>query len=115
MTPGILKCHLCRTKEDLEKTAGILNKLLSDLGGEVFVSVNKALVTRASSVIPVVPLYISLLYKIMKEKGIHEGCIEQMYRMPASKVYGSDGTQRGDVQNEVVRCGCQLPLKTSKV
>ena len=83
-------------KEHLEKTAGELNNLLSGMGGEAFVSVNKALVTRASSVIPVVPLYISLLFRIMKEKGLHEGCIEQMYRMLASKVYGPDGTLRDE-------------------
>lgn len=102
-------------KEHLEKTGGELNALLSGIGGEAFVSVNKALVTRASSVIPVVPLYISLLYKIMKEKGIHEGCIEQMYRMLAAKIYGTEGTvrdaeglvrlddweMRDDVQSEV--------------
>ena len=83
-------------KEHLEKTAGELNGILSGIGGEAFVSVNKALVTRASSVIPVVPLYISLLFRIMKEMGIHEGCIEQMYRMLADKVYGPEGTIRDD-------------------
>ncbi len=102
-------------KEHLEKTAKELNTRLSSMDGEAFVSVNKALVTRASSVIPVVPLYISLIFKIMKEKGIHEGCIEQMYRMLASRVYGADGTvrdseglvrlddweMRDDVQDEV--------------
>ena len=81
-------------KEHLERSAGELNTKLAAIGGEAFVSVNKALVTRASSVIPVVPLYISLLYKVMKDKGIHEGCIEQMYRMLSSKIYGSGGTQR---------------------
>ena len=81
-------------KEHLERSAGELNTKLAAVGGEAFVSVNKALVTRASSVIPVVPLYISLLYKVMKDKGIHEGCIEQMYRMLSSKIYGSGGTQR---------------------
>jgi len=49
--------------------------------GTAFVSVNKALVTQASSAIPVVPLYISLLYKVMKEAGNHEGCIEQIQRL----------------------------------
>ncbi len=81
-------------KKHLEKTALELNQFLSADGGEAFVSVNKALVTRASSVIPVVPLYISLLYRVMKEKGIHEGCIEQMYRMLAQKIYGPEGTLR---------------------
>lgn len=83
-------------KEDLENKAGEIDRKLKGIGGEAFVSVNKALVTRASSVIPVVPLYISLLFKIMKEKGIHEGCIEQMYRLLATKIYGSDGTLRDD-------------------
>lgn len=52
-------------------------------------SINKALVTQASSAIPVVPLYISLLYKVMKEKGLHEGCIEQIYRLFSENMYGS--------------------------
>ncbi len=82
-------------KEHLENTAGELRSLLkAGINGDAFVSVNKALVTRASSVIPVVPLYISLLFKVMKEKGIHEGCIEQMYRMLADKVYGDKGVIR---------------------
>jgi enoyl-[acyl-carrier protein] reductase/trans-2-enoyl-CoA reductase (NAD+) len=53
-----------------------------------FVSVNKALVTQSSSAIPVVPLYIAALYKVMKEKGIHEGTIEQMYRLFHDKLFG---------------------------
>jgi len=81
-------------KEHLEKSAAMLNSTLKAIGGEAFVSVNKALVTRASSVIPVVPLYISLLFKEMKEKGLHEGCIEQMYRMLSAKVYGEQGVLR---------------------
>ncbi len=70
-----------KAKENLEESAAGLNKILNDLDGRAWVSVNKALVTRASSVIPVVPLYMSLLFKVMKEKGLHEGCIEQMYRL----------------------------------
>ncbi len=54
---------------------------------KAYISVNKALVTQASAAIPVVPLYISLLYKIMKEKGIHEGCIEQIYRLYHDKLF----------------------------
>lgn len=75
-----------RAKQDLEKTAGELSGRLKALGGKAFVSVNKALVTQASSAIPVVPLYIALLYKVMKEKGLHEGCIEQLQRL-FSRVY----------------------------
>jgi enoyl-[acyl-carrier protein] reductase / trans-2-enoyl-CoA reductase (NAD+) len=70
-------------KKDLEHAAAKLNTKLAVSGGYAYVSVNKALVTQASSAIPVVPLYISILYKIMKEKGLHEGCIEQMQRMYA--------------------------------
>ncbi|MCH4890090.1 trans-2-enoyl-CoA reductase family protein [Acidaminobacter sp. JC074] len=70
-----------RAKDHLEASAGIITDDLKDLSGQAFVSVNKALVTQSSSAIPVVPLYISLLYKIMKEKDIHENCIEQCYRL----------------------------------
>jgi enoyl-[acyl-carrier protein] reductase/trans-2-enoyl-CoA reductase (NAD+) len=79
-------------KNHLNDTALTLTNHLKDLNGLAFVSVNKALVTQASSAIPVVPLYISLLYKIMKEKGTHEGCIEQMYRLFEDKMY-VDGQQ----------------------
>jgi enoyl-[acyl-carrier protein] reductase/trans-2-enoyl-CoA reductase (NAD+) len=73
-------------KEDLEKTAKRLNERLGAKGGRALVSVNKALVTQASSAIPVVPLYISLLYKVMKAKGTHEGCIEQIQRLFADRL-----------------------------
>jgi enoyl-[acyl-carrier protein] reductase/trans-2-enoyl-CoA reductase (NAD+) len=71
-----------KAKEHLESTArGLGAELLAKVGGSAFVSVNKALVTQASSAIPVVPLYISILYRLMKEKGTHEGTIEQMVRL----------------------------------
>ncbi|WP_138753174.1 enoyl-ACP reductase FabV [Paenibacillus sinopodophylli] len=79
-------------KNDLEATAKRLNEQLGNAGGRAFVSVNKALVTQSSSAIPVVPLYISALYKVMKEKGIHEGCIEQMYRLFSDRLYNSSET-----------------------
>ena len=70
-----------QAKEDLEATARELNETLSEsLGGSAFTAVNKALVTRAASVIPAISLYISILFKVMKDRGIHEGCIEQMDR-----------------------------------
>jgi len=75
-----------KAKEDLENSASLLTEKLKDIKGQAFVSVNKALVTRASSVIPVVPLYMALLFRVMKEKGIHEGCIEQMYRLFAERL-----------------------------
>ena len=70
-----------RAKEDLESKADKINKLIASVNGKAIISVNKALVTRASAVIPAVPLYIALLYKVMKEKHLHEGCIQQMYRL----------------------------------
>lgn len=70
-----------RAKEDVERACASINAKLAPLGGKAWVSVNKALVTQASSAIPVVPLYISLLYKIMKAEGTHEECIEQMDRL----------------------------------
>jgi len=76
-----------RAKDHLEATAFTISDSLKDISGKAFVSVNKALVTQASSAIPVIPLYISLLYKIMKEDGIHEGCIEQIQRLFSERVY----------------------------
>ncbi len=76
-----------RAKDHLEATAFEITKQLSDLNGTAYVSVNKALVTQASSAIPVIPLYISLLYKIMKAEGIHEGCIEQIQRLYQQRLY----------------------------
>jgi len=104
-----------RAKEDLENTAFQLTKQLQPVGGQAYVSINKALVTQASSAIPVVPLYISLLYKVMKEKGLHEGCIEQIRRLFAERLYNNaspqldeksriridDWEMRDDVQSEV--------------
>jgi len=70
-----------RAKLDLESKADEINRLIAPVHGKAIISVNKALVTRASAVIPAVPLYIALLYKVMKEKHLHEGCIQQMYRL----------------------------------
>ncbi|MFK7951813.1 MAG: enoyl-ACP reductase FabV [Ekhidna sp.] len=74
-------------KDDLEATAFKITDKLKDIKGKAYVSVNKALVTQASSAIPVIPLYISLLYKIMKDEGIHEGCIEQIQRLFSERMY----------------------------
>lgn len=106
-----------RAKDHLEATAAVITSQLSELGGKAYVSVNKALVTQASSAIPVIPLYISLLYKIMKREGIHEGCIEQMERLYSDRLYGKQGIpvdqenririddweMREDVQAEVAK------------
>jgi enoyl-[acyl-carrier protein] reductase/trans-2-enoyl-CoA reductase (NAD+) len=83
-----------RAKVDLERAARAIDAQLKAHGvGRAFISVNKALVTQASSAIPVVPLYISILYKIMKAKGTHEGCIEQMQRLFATQLYNNSTPQ----------------------
>ena len=71
----------------MESTAFAISDSLKPLKGKAYVSVNKALVTQASSAIPVIPLYISLLYKVMKREGIHEGCIEQIQRLFQDRLY----------------------------
>jgi enoyl-[acyl-carrier protein] reductase/trans-2-enoyl-CoA reductase (NAD+) len=77
-----------KAKEHLEETAHKLNNVLqSCCHGQAFVAVNKGLVTQASSAIPVVPLYMSLLYRVMKDNNNHEGCIEQIYRLFADRLY----------------------------
>lgn len=81
-----------RAKDHLESTACKLNEELSTLNGRAYVAVTKGLVTQSSSAIPVVPLYTSVLYKVMKEQGLHEGCIEQTYRLFADRLYSSEGT-----------------------
>lgn len=80
-----------RAKIDLEKSARHIDARFKAHGyGRALVSVNKALVSQASSAIPVVPLYIAILYKIMKARGTHEGCIEQMQRLFSTQLYGGN-------------------------
>ena len=107
-TIGLAKAHI-------EETADRITAKLASKEGRAWVSVNKALVTQASSAIPVVPLYISLLYKVMKAKGLHEGCIEQIHRLFATRLAPAanpqpdedgrirldDWEMRDDVQAEV--------------
>lgn len=111
-----------QAKNDLEATALRLNDSLSERGLRAFISVNKALVTQSSSAIPVVPLYISILYKVMKEHGVHEGCVEQMYRLYADRLYADgempvdgkhrirldDWEMRADIQSEVMAAWAQV-------
>jgi enoyl-[acyl-carrier protein] reductase/trans-2-enoyl-CoA reductase (NAD+) len=109
-TIGMAKAHL-------EKTAASISASRRSMKGKAYVSVNKALVTRASAVIPVVPLYISILFKVMKEAGIHEGCIEQISRLFSERLYCGvpvpvdeegriridDLEMRPEVQDKVIR------------
>ena len=106
-----------RAKDHLEATAFTITDDLKEIGGKAYVSVNKALVTQASSAIPVIPLYISLLYKIMKADGIHEGCIEQIQRLYSERLFTGkevptdsngriridDWEMRDDVQEQVAK------------
>lgn len=102
-------------KKDLEAAAERIDATLKLHRGKAFVSINKALVTQASSAIPVVPLYVSILYKVMKAKGIHENCIMQIARLFTQQMYNGncidfddegraridDLELRDDVQSEV--------------
>lgn len=115
-----------RAKDDLEATAFSITDNLKSVGGKAYVSVNKALVTQASSAIPVIPLYISLLYKIMKEEGIHEGCIEQIQRLFQDRLYNGadvpvddkgriridDWEMRDDVQAKVAKLWLEATTET---
>jgi enoyl-[acyl-carrier protein] reductase/trans-2-enoyl-CoA reductase (NAD+) len=115
-----------KAKDHLEATAFSITDSLADLGGKAYVSVNKALVTQASSAIPVIPLYISLLYKIMKAEGIHEGCIEQMQRLYSQRLYTGntiptddkgriridDWEMRADVQEKVAKLWLEATTET---
>ena len=87
-----------QAKKHLEATAHTLNeKLAKELGGAAYVSVNKGLVTRSSAVIPIISLYLSILFKVMKAKGTHEGCIEQMERLFAERLYTGENSSAGKV------------------
>jgi enoyl-[acyl-carrier protein] reductase/trans-2-enoyl-CoA reductase (NAD+) len=115
-----------RAKDHLESTAFSITESLKSIEGKAFVSVNKALVTQASSAIPVIPLYISLLYKVMKEEGIHEGCIEQIQRLFQDRLYSGnpiptdekgriridDWEMRPDVQEKVAALWSQASTET---
>lgn len=103
-----------RAKDHLYAASKKINEQLQDIDGRAFVAVNKALVTQASAAIPVVPLYLMLLARVMGQKGLDENCVEQMYRLFASKLYGAeklsgveylirvdDYEMREDVQEEI--------------
>jgi enoyl-[acyl-carrier protein] reductase/trans-2-enoyl-CoA reductase (NAD+) len=87
-------------KKHLRETSSRLDAMLKVDRGRAFVSVNKAVVTQASSAIPVVPLYISILFKVMKEKGLHEDCIHQIDRLFRTQMY-NDGYLNFDEEGRV--------------
>ncbi len=124
-TPVYRNGTIGRAKDHIEATA---LRIASRYGDKLkaYVSVNKALVTQASAAIPIVPLYISLIYKIMKDKGIHEGCIEQIQRLFAERLYVEgpvpvddkgriridDLEMRPDVQSEIVALWTKVSTET---
>ncbi|MGF1767805.1 trans-2-enoyl-CoA reductase family protein [Enterovibrio makurazakiensis] len=83
---------LGRAKMDLDRAASALNDKLSATGGTANVAVLKSVVTQASSAIPVMPLYIAMVFKKMREEGVHEGCMEQIYRMFSQRLYKADSS-----------------------
>lgn len=83
---------LGRAKMDLDRAAQALNEKLSTKQGSANVAVLKSVVTQASSAIPVMPLYIAMVFKKMREEGIHEGCMEQIYRLFSQRLYKNDGS-----------------------
>lgn len=87
-----------QAKKHLFDTSKRLTKDFSDIGLKAYISVNKALVTQSSAAIPVVPLYISLLYKVMKDQGVHEGCIEQMARLYLEKLPAGETDPEGYIR-----------------
>lgn len=108
-TIGQAKKHLAKTAEDITKK-------YQDYGVKGYISVNKALVTQASAAIPIVPLYIAIMYDVMKGKGVHEGCLEQMDRLfreknfmkePVTDENGlirlDDWELKDEVQEEIMR------------
>ena len=107
-----------RAKDHLEATAFSITDSLKAIDGKAFVSVNKALVTQASSAIPVIPLYISLLYKIMKEEGIHEGCIEQIQRLYQERLFtGKDVPvdEKGRIRIDDLEMRADVQAKVAKL
>ena len=79
-------------KKDLDRAAKALREQLEPLNGEAYVSILKSVISQASSAIPVLPLYISIVFKVMQEKGVDEGIIEQVYRLFKTRLYGEPET-----------------------
>lgn len=90
---------LGKAKEDLDRAATELNNKLSATGGQANVAVLKSVVTQASSAIPVMPLYIAMAFKIMKEKGIHESCMDQVFRLFSTQLYNGGSEVNVDDKN----------------
>lgn len=94
---------LGKAKMDLDRAAFALDKKLSNIGGSANVAVLKSVVTQASSAIPVMALYISAVYKKMREQGLHEDCIDQIYRMFSQRLFLEDGAKSELDNNNRIR------------
>ncbi|GAA5190991.1 enoyl-ACP reductase FabV [Ferrimonas gelatinilytica] len=92
---------LGEAKKDLDRAAKALDQKLAGIGGGANVAVLKSVVTQASSAIPVMPLYIAMVFKKMREEGLHEGCIEQVWRMLRDRLYRADGELPTDEENRL--------------
>ncbi len=79
---------LGKAKQDLDRASDALNTKLAATGGQANIGVLKSVVTQASAAIPVMPLYLAMCFKVMLEKGLHEGCMDQVYRLFESGLYG---------------------------
>lgn len=90
------KATIGKAKEDLDRAAAAITDKLAGVKGKAYVASLKALVTQASSAIPIMPLYISLMYRVMKEEGTHEGCIEQIYGLYKECLYSQNPNMDDD-------------------
>ena len=88
---------LGKAKEDLDRAAKVIRELIAPLNGDARVAVLKAVVTQASSAIPVVPLYASILFKVMKEMDLHEDCIRHIDRLFRTRLYGGSDLNLDEV------------------
>ncbi len=108
---------LGRAKQDLDRAAAQLHARLSCNGGQANIGVLKSVVTQASSAIPVMPLYLAMCFRVMREKGLHEGCVEQIYRLFSTGLYGEgaemDENLRYRMDDWELRDDVQTALRTT--
>lgn len=105
-----------QAKKHLYDTSLELTQEFSDIGLRAYISVNKAVVTQSSAAIPIVPLYISLLYRVMKDEGLHEGCIEQMNRLFLEKLVGDVETdETGQIRMDDYEMKDEVQKKIAEV
>ena len=113
--PVYMDGSIGRAKAHLFETSKAISEKFPDI--RALISVNKALVTQSSAAIPIVPLYISILYKVMKEQGVHEGCIEQMYRLLHDKVFGDPAAtdEEGRIRMDDLEMKPEIQKRVSEI